>query len=131
MDTANRDYNDYRVLVADGESVMRREVAAALEGLGLDVYEARRGEEVCEVISVVRIDALVLDSGLPAFGGLETIRIMRTFQRVPPFVLVAEDPTRELQVEALEWLATSVLPKPVDMMLLSDIVRTMLARATF
>jgi two-component system, OmpR family, response regulator len=131
MDTANRDCSGYRVLVADGASVVRREVAAALVDLGLDVYEAGRGEEACEVISVVRIDALILDSALPAFGGLETIRVIRTFQRVPPFVLVAEEPTRELQVAALEWLATSVMPKPVDMTLLSDIVRTMLARAAF
>lgn len=129
MDTGSRNLDGLNVLIADGEPFVRRDVAAALRDLGLGVFEARRGEETLEVISVVHISAMVLDVSLPDYGGFETIRVMRTFQRVPPYVLLAEDATRELQVTALEWLATSVVPKPVDVGLITDLVRTMLMRA--
>lgn len=129
MDMRSGNLDGLNVLIADGEPFVRRNVAAALRDLGLSVFEARRGEETLEVISFVRISAMVLDVSLPDYGGLETVRVIRTFQRVPPYVLLAEEATRELQVTALESLATSVVPKPVDVGLVTDLVRTMLMRA--
>lgn len=116
-------------LVADSESVVRRNLASALAGMGIETHEASRGEDVLEIVSQVEIHLMVVDSDLPAFGGLETIRVIRTFGAVPPFLLLASSLTRELRMAALDWQASSVLQKPIDAVLLSDIVRRVVYRS--
>jgi CheY-like chemotaxis protein len=129
MDLVNRYGQPLSVLVAGGEPVVRHRLVGALGGIGLTTYEAADGKETVDVVCSLRIDGLVLDNDLPDIGGLETIRVIRTFHRVPPYLLLASALTRGLQAAALDWQATSVLPKPVDEDLLSDIVRAMLVRA--
>lgn len=126
MNAMHRILGGRNVLVADREPLVRRRVSGLFEDMGLETYEAGRGEEALEVIAAVEISVLVLDSGLPDFGGLETIRVIRTFQEVPPYLLMADEMTRELRFSALHDQATSILPKPVDLSVLGDIVRTML-----
>ena len=129
MDLVNRYAQRLNVLVAGGEPVVRHRLIGALASIGLTTCEASDARETVDVVCSVRIDGLVLDNDLPDIGGLETIRIIRTFHRVPPYLLLASALTRDLQVAALDWEATSVMPKPVDEDLLSDVVRGMLMRA--
>jgi len=117
------------VLVAESQEVLRRELSAALGQMGLCIYEAGGGSETLDIVSTVKVHALVLDFDMPDLTGLETVRVIRTFQEVPPYLLLASVVTRGLQMAALDGHATSVLPKPVDTGLLSDIVQTMLMRS--
>ncbi len=129
MDFFNRLSNPLSVLVAESHPAIRRNLSEALRGMGLSTYEASGGQETLEIVSTVRVHALILDYDLPDLGGLQTVRVMRTFREVPPYLLLASAITREMQVDALASHATSVIPKPVDMDMLSDIVETMLLRA--
>jgi len=126
MDFARR--NCLRILVADSQETSRRFLSGALRDIGLVSVEAADARETLDLVCSVEIHGLVLDSDLPDLGGLETIRVIRTFHSVPPYLLLAEALTRELRVAALDGRATSVLPKPVDTGIFSDIVRTMLLR---
>jgi len=128
MELGTQGRNRLNVLVADGQPLVRYSLAEALREMGLVTYEAAGGGEVVEIVSVVPVHALVLDSDLPDMGGLETIRIIRTFKDVPPYLLTASVITRDLQVAALDSQAAAVLPKPVDMSVLSDIVETVFLR---
>ena len=115
-------------LVAQGESRFRGELAALLRGMGLVTYEAAYGNEAVEILSSVDIHALVVDTELPDFGGLEIVRVVRMFRRVPPFVLLADEVTRALRAAALESEAVSIMRNPVDAVLLGEILESMLAR---
>jgi DNA-binding response OmpR family regulator len=129
MDSTRHLLRGRNILVADSEPHVRRELSSALAETGVRVYQARHGDEAVEIISRVRVSALVLDSRLPSFGGLETIRIMRTFGAdVPPWVLVAEELTRELRMEALDRDAASVVPKPVNVEVVLEILESIFSR---
>jgi len=117
------------VLVAESHSAARRQLSDALQAMGLATFQASLGEEVVDIVRVAHIHALILDNDMPDLGGLEAIRVIRTFREVPPFLLLAATITRDLRMAALEGQATSLLPKPVDTALLSDIVQTMLLRS--
>jgi len=117
-----------RVLVADRQQAIRDFLVGALREIGVRTVEAADAREAVEIICSVEVHGLVLDSELPELGGLETIRVIRAFQRVPPYLLLAEVLTHDLRAAALDGRATSVLPKPVDAGIFCDIVRTMLLR---
>lgn len=129
MDRARYVLRGRSILVADSEPHVRRELSSALRERGVMVYQAGRGDEAVEIASRVRVSALVLDSRLPGFGGLETIRIIRTFGAdMPPWLLVAEEVTRELRMAALDREATSVVPKPVNVEVVLEILESIFSR---
>jgi DNA-binding response OmpR family regulator len=115
-------------LVAQGESRFRGELAAVLRGMGLNTYLAAYGNEAVEILSCLDIHALVVDTRLPDFGGLEIVRVVRTFRTVPPFVLLADEVTSQLRAAALESDAVSIMRNPVDTVLLSEILDAALSR---
>ncbi len=116
-------------LVAESDRCGRRELVAAVTAMGLNVFEASYGYEVVELLSAIDIHALIIDTELPDFGGLEAIRIVRTFRRVPPYLLVADEITRALQAEAMESEAVSILRSPVDLVVFSEILESALIRS--
>ena len=123
-----RVHRSLRILVADGQEASRRFLSLALHEIGLDCVQASDARETIDILGSLEVHGLVLDNDLPNLGGLETIRVIGTFGRVPPYLLLASILTRELQMAALDWRATSVIPKPVDSGVFSEIVRTMLVR---
>lgn len=129
MDRARHMLRGRSILVADSEPRLRRELSSALAERGVTVYQARHGDEAVDIVSRVHVSALVLDSRLPTFGGLETIRIMRAFGAgVPPWLLVAEEVTRELRMEALDREAASVVPKPINVEVVVEILESIFSR---
>jgi CheY-like chemotaxis protein len=115
-------------LVAESDSRGRRELVAAVTAMGLNAFEASYGSEAVDILAALDIHALIIDAELPDFGGLEAVRIVRTFRRVPPYVLLADEVTRALQAEAMESEAVSILRNPVDLVLLSEILESALFR---
>ena len=116
-------------LVAESDSRGRRELVAAVTAMGLNAFEASYGSEAVDIMAALDIHALIIDAHLPDFGGLEAVRIVRTFRHVPPYVLLADEVTRALQAEAMESEAVSILRNPVDLMLLSEILESALFRS--
>ena len=115
-------------LIAESDPRYRTGLACAARGMGLNIYEAALGREAVEVFSSVEVHALVIDAELPDFGGLETVRIIRTFSKVPPFLLVAREVTRSLRAQAMESEAVSILSSPVDLALFSEILQAVLSK---
>lgn len=114
--------------MADSEPASRESLALTLRMCGFQPFEAGDANEAIDVMSSIEVHGLVLDSDLPEIGGLETIRVIRAFHRVPPFLLLANTLIRELHMAALDWRATTVLPRPVDSWLFTDMVHRMLVR---
>ncbi len=115
-------------LIAEGEKDFRTALALTARGIGLNTYEASYASEAVEMLSSVEIHALVIDAELPDFGGLQAVRMVRTFAQVPPFLLVAREVTRSLRAQAMEQEAVSLLGSPVDMVLFSEILQGVLSR---
>ena len=67
------------VLVADDEAIIRELAREALEGAGLQVIEARDGQEAVDLYRQhgAQVDLVLLDMTMPRMGGAEAFRLIR------------------------------------------------------
>ena len=100
-----------RILVVEDEADIRRFVRMALEGEGIEVYEAQTLARGLIEAGTRRPDLLVLDLGLPDGDGVSLIRELRGWSDMPVVVLSAR--TREQdKIDALDAGADDYLVKP-------------------
>ena len=100
-----------RVLVVDDEPPIVRAVAANLRVRGFEVLTASTGEAALTAVETHQPDCVVLDLGLPGIDGLEVLRRLRTWSRIPVVVLTAIDSERD-KVAALDLGADDYVTKP-------------------
>ena len=120
-----------RVLVVDDEPPIVRAVAANLRVRGYEVVTAASGEAALTAVEAHQPDCIVLDLGLPGVDGLEVLRRLRTWTKVPVVVLTAIDGERD-KVTALDLGADDYVTKPFGVAELMARIRVALrhARAT-
>lgn len=123
MNNAQKD-----VLVIDDEVQIRRLLRLTLEAAGHAVREADTGRGGLDEIVRRAPDAVVLDMGLPDLGGLDVLRQLREWSRVPVLVLtvLAEEADK---IAALDAGADDYLTKPFGSGELAARLRAILRRA--
>ena len=100
-----------RVLFVDDEPNLRRTLAANLRARGFEVDLAESGERALDIASHSRPDVVLLDLGLPGMSGMEVIRRLRQWSKVPIVVLSARDGEFD-KVGALDAGADDYVAKP-------------------
>lgn len=100
-----------RVLFVDDEPSLRRTLAANLRARGFDVDLAENGERALEIMTRTQPDVVLLDLGLPGMSGMEVIRRIRQWSKVPIVVLSARDSEFD-KVGALDAGADDYVAKP-------------------
>ena len=116
------------ILVIDDEVQIRRLLRLTLGAAGYAVREADTGRGGLDEIVRRAPDAVLLDLGLPDLGGLDVLRQLRSWSRVPVLVLTvraAEDD----KVAALDAGADDYLTKPFGSAELNARLRAILRRA--
>jgi two-component system KDP operon response regulator KdpE len=103
-----------RVLVVDDEASLVRALAINLRARGWDVVTAHDGASALEVAADKHPDVVVLDLGLPDLDGVEVIRGLRGWTRVPIIVLSARQDSHD-KVVALDAGADDYMTKPFGM----------------
>jgi two-component system KDP operon response regulator KdpE len=98
-------------LVIDDEMAIRRFLRIGLEASGYRVREAASGQEGVREAAVSRPDVVILDLGLPDQDGLEVLRQLRAWSRVPVVVLSVRD-LEEDKIALLDAGADDYLTKP-------------------
>lgn len=99
------------VLVIDDESSIRKFLRISLEAQSFEVSEAESAREGIKCLAQKNPDLVILDLGLPDFGGQEVIREVREWSEVPIIVLTVQD-SEEEKVMALDSGADDYLTKP-------------------
>lgn len=100
-----------RVLVVDDERAIRRFLRTSLNAYNYMVYEASSGQEALTAVISHRPDLLILDLGLPDLDGIEVIRQLREWTRLPIIVLSVRERESD-KVSALDAGADDYLTKP-------------------
>ena len=101
-----------RVLVAEDEPLLARELARALAAAGYVVDAAGDGERADFLVETERYDAVVLDLGLPGVDGLTLLRRWREGSiGVPVLVLTARGSWHE-KVQGIDSGADDYVTKP-------------------
>jgi two-component system KDP operon response regulator KdpE len=100
-----------RVLLVEDEAQMRRFLKAALHAHGYRLVEAATGEDGLQQASAYNPDIVLLDLGLPDVDGIDVIRRLREWTRVPIIVISAREQEQE-KIAALDEGADDYLTKP-------------------
>jgi len=103
-----------RVLVVDDEVQIVKALTVNLQALGYQVDSAGTGEEALRKASDHRPDAVILDLGLPGIDGIDVIRGLRGWTKVPIIVLSVMEEERE-KITALDAGADDYVTKPFGM----------------
>ena len=103
-----------RVLVVDDEPQIVRALVINLKARRYEVDAAYDGVSALELAAARHPDVVVLDLGLPDMDGVEVIRGLRGWTRVPIIVLSARHASDE-KVEALDAGADDYVTKPFGM----------------
>jgi two-component system, OmpR family, KDP operon response regulator KdpE len=118
-----------RVLVVDDEPQILRALGINLRARGYDVDLASDGEHALDLAARHHPDVVVLDLGLPGIDGVDVIRGLRGWSRVPIVVLSVRDAEPD-KVAALDAGADDYVTKPFGMDELMARLRAALRRAT-
>ncbi len=103
-----------RILVVDDDSQIRRVMRTTLTAHGYDVADARAGEEALERLRSETYDLVLLDMNMPAMGGLETCRAIRSGRSGLDLaiIMLTVRNTEKDKVEALDAGADDYVTKP-------------------
>ncbi|MBC9713246.1 response regulator [Streptomyces sp. TRM66268-LWL] len=103
-----------RVLVVDDEPQIVRALVINLKARKYEVDAAADGASALQLAAARHPDVIVLDLGLPDMDGVDVIRGLRGWTRVPILVLSARHSSDE-KVEALDAGADDYVTKPFGM----------------
>lgn len=119
-----------RVLVAEDEATLRRQVADALTGDGYAVDQAGDGDSAEFMGATETYDAVVLDLGLPMRDGLSVLRAWRGAGITMPILILSARGAWHERVEGIDAGADDYLPKPFRMEELLARVRALIRRSS-
>lgn len=102
---------EFRILVVEDETPIRRFLKIAIESAGFAMIEADRGRLGVEKAATEAPDLVVLDLGLPDLDGKEVITAIREWSQVPILVLSVRDAETE-KIAALDAGADDYVTKP-------------------
>jgi two-component system KDP operon response regulator KdpE len=100
-----------RLLIVDDEKPIRRLLRTVLSPHGFEIVDAVTGQEAVAAAVDARPDLIILDLGLPDLAGIDVIRQIREWSRIPIVVLSAHHQEEE-KVAALEAGADDYVTKP-------------------
>ncbi|GGV27865.1 response regulator [Streptomyces griseoflavus] len=103
-----------RVLVVDDDPAIVRALVINLKARSYEVDSAHDGAAALRAAAAHHPDVVVLDLGLPDMDGVEVIRQLRGWSRVPVLVLSARHASDE-KVQALDAGADDYVTKPFGM----------------
>ncbi|MFF7295441.1 MULTISPECIES: response regulator [Streptomyces] len=103
-----------RVLVVEDDPQLVRALKINLQARKFDVEEAPDGGSALRLAAARKPDVIVLDLGLPDMDGVDVIKSVRRWSRVPILVLSARH-TSEDKIRALDAGADDYVTKPFSM----------------
>lgn len=117
------------ILLIDDEPQIRRMLRVTLEAQGYKIHEAAAGHDGLTEAATRQPDAILLDLGLPDLSGLEVLKRLREWSRVPILILTVQD-AEEDKVAALDGGADDYVTKPFNTQELLARLRVLLRRAS-
>jgi two-component system, OmpR family, KDP operon response regulator KdpE len=103
-----------RILLADDDEQLQRALRITLTARGYEVILARDGAEAIDMAASRHPDLILLDLGMPKVEGVDVIRAVRAWSKVPILVLSGRTDSAE-KVDVLDAGADDYVTKPFAM----------------
>lgn len=101
----------FRILIADDEALIRRDLREMLEELGhVVVAEARKGTDIGPLVQAHKPDVLLLDIVMPGMSGIDAAKALADEY---PIVMLTAHSSADLVLAARDAGAMAYLTKPV------------------
>ena len=114
----------FRILVADDQDDSLKAVVALLRSLNARIETAQSGSDALRLLLEGRCDLSLLDMHMPGLTGLEVMDQLRLMGQRVPSILMTGNPSREIEMAALELGAITMLRKPIP----GDMLRIVVER---
>jgi len=115
-----------RILVADDDDSVRSLLRLTLPAGGVEVVEARDGEEALELISAHAPDLLLLDWKMPGRPGADVLAEVRRSHPTLPVIVLTADQAESTHALAGALGADTFLTKPFSPLELLEAVESFL-----
>ena len=103
-----------RILLADDDEQLQRALRITLGARGYEIIAAHDGAEAIDLAANAHPDLILLDLGMPKVEGVDVIRAVRAWSKVPILVLSGRTDSAE-KVDALDAGADDYVTKPFAM----------------
>ena len=103
-----------RILLADDDEQLQRALRITLGARGYEINAAHDGAEAIDLAANAHPDLILLDLGMPKVEGVDVIRAVRAWSKVPILVLSGRTDSAE-KVDALDAGADDYVTKPFSM----------------
>lgn len=113
------------VLVIEDENAISNFITAILNSNGYQVMKSTTGKEGLAMVAAYSPDLILLDMGLPDIDGIEILRSIREWSKIPVVIVSARGHERE-KVTALDLGADDYIVKPFGTSELLARIRTAL-----
>lgn len=118
-----------KILVVDDEIRMRKLVKDFLVMKGYKVITAENGEEALEIFMTDKeIDLIILDVMMPKMNGIETLKAIREYSKVPVIMLTAKTGEND-ELLGFSLGVDEYIAKPVRLKILVARVEAILRRS--
>jgi CheY-like chemotaxis protein len=119
--------NSPSLLITDDDVDFRATLREVFEPRGFRTLLAADGEEALDIVQRERVHLVLLDMHMPRLTGLEALRRVKLFRPVLPCILISARLDESITQAALEANAYRVLPKPIGLRTITDVVAEALA----
>jgi CheY-like chemotaxis protein len=108
------EHKDFSILITDDDTGCREALREVMEPQGFHTLLASSGEEAVDIVREAPVHLVLLDMHMPKLTGLETLQLVRQFNRSLPCILVTGDADDSLFRRAIQAQVYSVIPKPIN-----------------
>ncbi len=117
FDYSNIQFENSIVIVADDIDFNRELICGFLEGLDLEIIEAKNGREAFDKTKEYKADIVLMDIRMPEMNGYDATNLLREdpkFKDIPVIAVTAS--VMKEDIENLEYVFNSYLKKPISKM---------------
>lgn len=122
MENVKTKLKTLKILYAEDEVGIRKNIIKTLHYYAKEVYEASNGKEAFELYKKNRPDIILSDIHMPIMNGIEFIKKVRSIDKTIPVVMITAHTDKKYLLEAVELHMEKYIVKPINRKILFEVL---------